>query len=1144
MIPTEDCKEELLQLRPDNMIPDITDSLIDALIQSRKMALAGQSYWQQGRVSKLEIDPEISEISAHVQGSERHPYTVLIYFDDDDFDFGATTECSCPVGVGCKHCAAVLYAARSLQLPGAELAAGSPVALAKLPPPAKPAALPQPLLSWLAEAQTHAPNVKTGGQEIAYVVTTRLLHPVKQPKGQSAPSSPPTMPNEMSIHVWRKQVSTDGQPTWREANRYDRSWTYELLTPIDTWLMRHLLDYNSEMSGGTPKGIGGANWMDQAIATGRMRWHNPDGPVLHWGKGISASFRWETLATGEQRLALFETPPGLSLMALAPPLFIDRESGAVHRVETGVESVLAERLLCLPPIPPQAVSQFADQWDRVAGHAVPPPALRNLTDLGMIAPTPVLTFREEVVDVFLPRRTAYYAPGILKTPTASARLSFDYKGTTVTHATEATLILQVTQDDTIQFQRDLAAEKQAFARLAKLGLKPIRTFHEAKVKTAQAWDMTMQIGAFPSHFANILQNHAPGLQADGWRIAYAKGWSLNFVEIEPDSLSFDVAPSGIDWFDISLGARIDGKPVDILPLLRRMLENHGEALLEHASEMLSVEIAKGKLAQVPMEKIRPVLQMLLQFATRDQLDSVKLRLPSRDLAALADFESGTSAHIPWTGAEPLRKLAKALTQLQLLPTKTPGSFKASLRAYQQQGLDWLQALHGAGFGGVLADDMGLGKTVQALAHITTLKAAKALKHPVLIVCPTSVLPNWQAELTQFAPKLTVLLWHGATRKTLSPQIGAQDVILTSYPLLVRDIETLKDKKFSLIIHDEAQMLKNPKTAGFKAAKQLQAVQTLAMTGTPVENQLTDAWSLMELVTPGLLGNLDQFNRSIARPISRDNDAQAKRFLARRLRPFMLRRTKDQVASDLPAKSEIPEWIDLTEPQQAIYESMRLLMQKRVREEIARVGLMRSHIIFLDALLKLRQICCDPRLLSGQNAQIETSMENSAKLSRLMEMLPQLFAEGRKVILFSQFTSMLDLIKRELDPLGIGFVEIRGTTKDRQAPVKAFQSGEVPLILVSLKAGGTGLNLTAADTVILYDPWWNPAVEAQAIDRAHRIGQTKPVFVHRLIARGTIEEKILSLQDKKRSLAATLWGDETDSAGSAKLTEEDVQFLLE
>jgi SNF2 family DNA or RNA helicase len=318
--------------------------------------------------------------------------------------------------------------------------------------------------------------------------------------------------------------------------------------------------------------------------------------------------------------------------------------------------------------------------------------------------------------------------------------------------------------------------------------------------------------------------------------------------------------------------------------------------------------------------------------------------------------------------------------------------------------------------------------------------------------------------------------------------------------------------------------------------QLTATQTLALTGTPVENQLTDAWSLMELVTPGLLGTLDQFNKTIAKPITRANDGTAKAMLARRLRPFMLRRTKDQVASDLPAKTEIPEWIDLGGAQLAQYESMRLLMQKRVREEIARVGLMRSHIVFLDALLKLRQICCDPRLLQHDTPAA------SAKLSRLMEMLTELLAEGRRLILFSQFTSMLDLIKPELEQRGVAFTEIRGSTKDRRSPVKAFQAGEVPVILVSLKAGGTGLNLTAADTVILYDPWWNPAVEAQAIDRAHRIGQTKPVFVHRLIARGTIEEKILSLQDKKRSLAEALWG-EGDGAAPAKLTEADVKFLL-
>ncbi|MFN0192701.1 MAG: SNF2-related protein [Aestuariivirga sp.] len=1119
------------------MIPEITDSLIGDMIQSAKMAQKGLNYWRQGRVSKLRIEPEKGEITAKVKGSEPAPYDVSIIFDEDDPNFGSDADCSCPVGIGCKHCAAVLYAARSQKLPDAAASVGKAISLPKTVPAAKPAPMPQLLSVWLADAKT---NAKQGSKtEIVYAVTPRRLHAVKLPKGHPAAGAAP-MAHEMSIENWIRLPSAGAKSKWRKPSAYDRTWVQELPASVDAWLVKQISHYYGDLSLGLLKGIAGTNWLDQAIATGRLRWGDPDGPALHFADAKRAAFRWVTLATGDQRLTLSEIPPALTLIALTPPLLIDGNSGAVHRIDTGVEPVLAERLLRLPPVPPHAVSALADQWNMIAGSAVPPPTLLNLTDLGMIKPTPVLTFREESVDVSLPRRLPFYSYDRAKIPTATARLEFDYDGTIVNHATTATLLLRVKGDATIQFQRDLAAERKALTLLVEIGLNPLESFPEAKPKRAQAWDFTTQLGATPAHFAGILMTEVPQLQSDGWRISYAPRWSLAFVEFEPDSLGFEVEPSGIDWFDIRLGARIDGKPIDILPMLRNILDHYGDALLDDSAITVSIEVAPGKVASLPIEKIRPVLHMLVELASRDQPDPARLRLPARDLAALADFESGTNAHIPWTGAEPLRKLAKALTQLQLQPCQTPASFKAALRPYQQQGLDWLQALHGAGFGGVLADDMGLGKTVQALAHITTLSATKSLKHPVLIVCPTSVLPNWQAELSKFAPELTVLLWHGATRKTLEPQIGAQDVILTSYPLLVRDIDTLKQYPLGLVIHDEAQMLKNPKTAGFKAAKQLKAMQTLAMTGTPVENQLTDAWSLMELVTPGLLGNLDHFNRSLARPIMRNNDAEAKRLLARRLRPFMLRRTKDQVASDLPAKSEIPEWIDLSEAQQALYESMRLLMQKRVREEIARVGLMRSHIIFLDALLKLRQICCDPRLLAAK----DNKAEHSAKLSRLLEMLPELLAEGRKVILFSQFTAMLDLIKPELSERGIKFGEIRGATKDRQTPVKAFQSGKVPLILVSLKAGGTGLNLTAADTVILYDPWWNPAVEAQAIDRAHRIGQTKPVFVHRLIARGTIEEKILSLQDKKRTLAAALWGDEADGASTAKLTEEDVRFLLE
>ena len=1121
------------------MIPRITDILIHDAIQTENMVRSGRAYWQQGRVGDLEIDSELDVISAYVKGNARQPYEVTIIFGEDNPDALVEVDCSCPVGYGCKHGAAVLYAAMAELSLGGHVPAIQLADQPKSAPAARPAPLPQPLLFWLSEAQAKAPVRAPLAPDIAYVFRPRALHPIKKAKGK--PASPPAdiMPSGINVSVWYKRENPDGRMVWAEPSRYDRTWPEQNLEPIDAWLVKRLQQYDGDMAGGgSPRGIGGSDWIDRAIATGKARWGRADGPMMTPGDSVTASFCWVVQHDGQQRLTLADVPPGMTLVALASPLLIDGESGTMHRLDTGMEGVLAERLLHLPPVPLHAVAALAEQWGGVAGDAVPPPALHNLIDRGMIAPTPVLTFREEGVDVFLPQRSRYYSAGTMKSQMATARVSFDYEGYLVTHATDATLIIHAVDVGMVQFERDTVAEAKAFARLVEIGLKPIRSFHEAKAKTAQAWDMAVAIGATPVHYADILEYHVPELQDEGWRIAYAPRWSLAFVEIESGSLSFDVAPFGIDWFDISLGARIDGMAVDILPALRRMLGQHGAALLESPGLTLSIEIAPGKLARLPMEKVRPVLTLLLQFALQDRYGNERLRLPARDLAALADLESGTSAHIPWSGAEPLRALARALAQLDLKPTRTPKNFTALLRPYQQQGLDWLQALHGAGFGGVLADDMGLGKTVQALAHITTLKAAKALKDPVLIVCPTSVLPNWQAELAKFAPKLSCLLWHGATRKTLAPKIASHDVILTSYPLLVRDIETLKAQKLGLTILDEAQMLKNPRTAGFKAAKQLKAAQTIAMTGTPVENQLTDAWSLMELVTPGLLGTLDQFNRNIAKPISRDNDAAAKAMLARRLRPFMLRRTKDQVASDLPPKTEIPEWIDLSGGQHALYESVRLLMQKKVRDEIARVGLMRSQIIFLDALLKLRQICCDPRLLAGQG----DAPASSAKLSRLMEMLPELIAEGRRVILFSQFTSMLDLIKPVLGEAGIAFTEIRGDTKDRKTPVAAFQTGEVPVILVSLKAGGTGLNLTAADTVILYDPWWNPAVEAQAIDRAHRIGQTKPVFVHRLMARGTIEEKILSLQDKKRTLAATLWG-EGVGAVPAKLTEADVQFLL-
>ena len=1125
------------------MIPPITTQLIANAIQTKNMVAAGYAYWQQGRVSELAIDTDMALITADVRGSARRPYEVTIAFAGlDDEDAEPLIECTCPVGFDCKHGAAVLFAAQANAALGADGPSGSvqPRIVPKATP--KPPPLPVPLQQWLSETQAEATLRARGTCNLAYVFSPRALHDGKSRKGKALPISGQILPQRLAIAAWIWGQRGNGQTGWQQPAAYQLRNGQMPLEPVDRWLVRRMDPYSGDFDTHTsPKGPAGSDWVEKAIATGRAHWRKADGPILNWGQDQTAQWCWTSLANGEQRPSLEGLTEGQLLLATAPPIIVDDATGTVHRVAGISNPALAQRVLLMPPVPPDAVGQLATHWENIAGADIPAPTLGNLQDFGAIKPVPVLTFVQEKVDAIMPRRRGYQSSPTYKVDMACARICFDYAGYSVTPSANAAEIISSSDAGFIRFTRDLAAETRALGLMVAHDLMPLEAFPELKTKPAQQWDFAPSALARATDFALFMHTVLPKLRAEGWRIEYGPKWQLTITEVSGGDVQFDVTTSGTDWFDISLGARIDRQVVDILPMLRQLLAHFGPQLLDQAGDSITFAIGPGKLAQLPTEQIRPVLAMLLDLALHDREACGKLRLPRSDIAVLADLERESAGRIGWRGSDDLRQLARALARIHLEPTAAPASFKADLRPYQQHGLDWLQALHSAGFGGVLADDMGLGKTVQALAHIATLKAAGKLAAPALIICPTSVLPNWQAEIARFVPDLRSVLWHGNDRRNLHDQFKDADIIVTSYPLLVRDTAQFAAATLSIILFDEAQTLKNPKTAGFKAAKALKAGQIIALSGTPVENQLTDVWSLMDLVTPGLLGPLDQFKRTIDRPITRDDDPAAKALFRRRLRPFMLRRTKDEVARDLPDKTEMQEWVDLEKNQLVAYESLRLLMQKRVRDEIARVGLLRSQIVFLDALLKLRQVCCDPRLLPQSTANSTDKPAGSAKLARLMEMLPELLREGRRIILFSQFTSMLDLIKPELDALAIAFVEIRGETQDRTAPVRQFQAGEVPLILISLKAGGTGLNLTAADTVILYDPWWNPAVEAQAIDRAHRIGQTRPVFVHRLIAKGTIEEKILGLQDKKRALAAMLW--EGDSATQAKLTEADVAYLL-
>ena len=543
--------------------------------------------------------------------------------------------------------------------------------------------------------------------------------------------------------------------------------------------------------------------------------------------------------------------------------------------------------------------------------------------------------------------------------------------------------------------------------------------------------------------------------------------------------------------------------------------------------------AQGMLRFPAKRLIEIVDQVRHLFHGREDTEG-QLRLDRLAAAGVADGLSidGTAT------LRALAKLGENLRTLTSLPElKVPKKLKAELRGYQDEGYRWLQFLAGNGLHGILADDMGLGKTVQTLAHLTAEREKKPGR-PSLVIAPTSVVPNWAAEVEKFAPHLKALVLQGKDRAALFSKIVKADLVLTSYPLLTQDFEILKAQDWHTLVLDEAQYIKNPKALTAKNACKLNAANRICLSGTPMENHLGELWSLMRFLMPGFLGDEKTFNTNLRKPIERDRSMEAQLALNRRVAPLILRRTKNEVAKDLPEKTEIIHGIDLSGKQTDLYESVRAAMDKRVRDAISEKGLAKSHIIVLDALLRLRQICCHPQLLKIPAAR---KVQESAKLEFLTEeLLPTLIEEGRRILLFSTFTSMLAIIEEHLKKQAIPYLIITGQTKERASLVKKFQQGEVPVFLIYLKAGGTGLNLTAADTVIHYDPWWNPAAENQATDRAHRIGQKKPVFVHKLVCRGSIEERMLELQKHKSGLVEALLSEETSKL---KIDPETLGHLL-
>ncbi len=645
-------------------------------------------------------------------------------------------------------------------------------------------------------------------------------------------------------------------------------------------------------------------------------------------------------------------------------------------------------------------------------------------------------------------------------------------------------------------RRDAAAEEIALAQLRAAGL---RWAGPAYSGPDGPWDFAS------SKLPAVVRR----LVGEGWHVE-ADGKTFR----RPGATRLAVT-SGIDWFDLNGEVDYGGATATLPALLAALKRGDGLVALDDGTF--------GLLPEEWVARLGPVAGLGSAGKEGVRFHRGQAGLLDALLAARPDIrvDEGFAR-----AREELRAFEGVHAEEQ------PAGFRGQLRDYQKEGLGWMRFLDRFAFGGCLADDMGVGKTAQVLAMLESRRAAGGAG-PSLAVVPRSLVFNWKQEAERFAPRLRVLDHTGTGRS--AERFGEHDLVLTTYGTLRRDAPRLQDIEFDYVILDEAQAIKNADSESAKAARLLRARRRLALSGTPIENHLGELWSLFEFLNPGMLGGASVFKS--AGGLLRNPDAETRALLAQALRPFILRRTKEQVARELPAKTEQTIFCEMEPAQRRLYDELRDHYRRALLPRIAAEGLAKSKIQVLEALLRLRQAACHPALLDAKFAA-----EPSAKLDTLAARLEEVGEEGHKALVFSQFTSLLAIVRRGLDAQGVKYEYLDGRTRDRQERVERFQNDpECGLFLVSLKAGGLGLNLTAAEYVFLLDPWWNPAVEAQAVDRTHRIGQTRPVFAYRLIAKDTVEEKVLELQKSKRALADAILSQ--DNSLIRDLRREDLELLL-
>ncbi len=1040
----------------------------------------GLSYYEQGKVLKYDIYGNVEEgivIRSKVSGTQIYHQTIEL---NDFEDLEIESDCSCPVGYNCKHAVAVLL----------EVINHNHVFENK-----------DVSHLWLEKFMTIQKEKES--KRVSNLDTFLMLRVFEDTKSD--------------FNFYKGKILKNGLPSKGTTISKDNmfyyaqyDWKYEFLTEDDRTLISQLHNTQNIYDNYCFEGEYGTLILKKLCESKRCFFRKSISPLVFSDTVKVLTFRWKENEAGGQLVSNL-TENEFLIPKTIPPLYIDIHKNTLHKIETTYSISELECMLEAPTFSNDKINEIAHTILQESPKITfPLPASFEIEEIA-VTPIPTLFLygmKQQMGMVYV------------------MELHFLYdRHQIASHPIKEDDIF-LTNNVNIKIIRDSKAERLAREAIEVYGFET----NSQMLGYSSPANPTMQTAI--ERWRNFTKEGIPKLSEEGWNIEIDESFNFNFEYMEEITVESAEGDDTNPWFELSFTVEIGGCSVALVPIVASIL--HEFDTIESLPKKLNLEIEEGRYLHVNAEEIKPILKTIFELFDKKEGDNLVIKPYDAHLLELDE-----QSNIIWKGTKELKDLSQKLKNFEGIESVPPSTkLQAKLREYQQFGLDWLNFLYTFKFSGILADDMGLGKTVQTLAFLQLLKERGEMKGSTLIVMPTSLMGNWKNEIEKFTPNLTYLELYGSDRATKFREINDYDIILTTYALAQRDQAKYDAHTFFYIVLDEAQKIKNPKTKLAVAIKGFKSSHKLALSGTPIENHLGELWSIFDFLMPGFLDNLSFFRSYYQNPIEQDRDMSKRKLLNKKVAPFILRRTKDEVVTELPPKTEIIKKAIFGKKQATLYENIRISMEAKVKDVIKGKGLSRSHITILDALLKLRQVCCHPQLLKLDSAK---DVHDSTKLEMFLELIDELHEEGRKVLVFSQFTSMLSIIEEEIKKRKISYTKLTGATRKREEVISKFTNGDVSIFLISLKAGGVGLNLVEADTVIHYDPWWNPAVENQATDRAYRIGQDKPVFVYKLIVENSIEEQILTLQEKKKSLQEGIYQGKEQS--DDKFSGEELMALL-